>query len=88
MAVIPEVLSRESILFKKLYVHGFPLPKAPTSGFAGMMTFYEAVNILRNGQRTGKDQDTLLKLRPTFRGSKYGFKRSDSFGNRRGAGHR
>jgi len=41
MAVIPEVLNRESILFRKLRAHGFP--PSPTVGAlsTGMTTFYE-----------------------------------------------
>jgi hypothetical protein len=44
-AVIPEVLNRESILFKKLRAPGFP--PSPTVGAlsAGMTTFYESINI-------------------------------------------
>ncbi|MFA4918222.1 MAG: hypothetical protein WC581_03110 [Thermodesulfovibrionales bacterium] len=37
-AVIPEVLNRESILFKQLYRPWIP-------AFAGMTTFFEGVNI-------------------------------------------
>jgi len=45
MAVIPEVLNRESILFKKLRAPGFP--PSPTVGAlsTGMTTFYEFINI-------------------------------------------
>ena len=45
MAVIPEVLNRESILFKKLRAHGFP--PSPTVGAlsTGMTTFYEFIKI-------------------------------------------
>jgi len=45
MAVIPEVLNRESILFKKLRAHGFP--PSPTVGAlsTGMTTFYEFITI-------------------------------------------
>jgi len=43
MAVIPEVLNRESILFKKLRAPGFP--PSPTVGAlsTGMTTFYEFI---------------------------------------------
>ena len=44
MAVIPEVLNRESIPFKKIACPWILLLKAPTSGFAGMTTFYEFIN--------------------------------------------
>jgi hypothetical protein len=45
MAVIPEALNRESILFKKLRAPGFP--PSPTVGAlsTGMTTFYEFINI-------------------------------------------
>jgi hypothetical protein len=44
MAVIPEVLNRESIFFKKLRAPGFP--PLPTVGAlsTGMTTFYEFIN--------------------------------------------
>ena len=43
MAVIPEVLNRESILFRKLRAPGFP--PSPTVGAlsTGMATFYEFI---------------------------------------------
>jgi hypothetical protein len=52
MAVIPEVLHRESILFKKLRAPGFPLLKAPTVGSAGMTTFYEFINFATQLKKT------------------------------------
>jgi len=43
MAVIPEALNRESILFRKLRAPGFP--PSPTVGAlsTGMTTFYEFI---------------------------------------------
>jgi hypothetical protein len=45
MSVIPEVLNRESILFRKLRAPGFP--PSPTVGAlsTGMTTFFEFINI-------------------------------------------
>ena len=66
MPVIPEVLNRESILFKKLRAHGFPLLKAPTSGFAGMTTYYEIINYEEHDHMSGTVLHcSLIKKRGT-----------------------